>query len=254
MTISIKHIKPGYTFNTNSGGVVRVLAVYNYNNIKVQHDDEFGYIHHVNLANLNRGEVKNPYQPSVHGVGYIGVGPHSSKLPNSRSHTKSYNIWVALLARTNGIDKGVHYPTYTNSTVCTEWHNFQNFAHWYTSHPDYDKGYELDKDLLYPGNRHYSPNTCCMIPKEINNLISSQQLGSSGLPRGVNRNGTNGYSATFRGKYLGTRSTISETTNLYNSAREAGIENIAELYKSRLQPNVYLALIRAAKYGYEHYV
>lgn len=31
---------------------------------------------------------------------------------------------------------------------------------------------ELDKDLLYEGNKIYSPSRCCLLPKEINNGIN----------------------------------------------------------------------------------
>ena len=63
-------------------------------------------------------------------------------------------------------------PSYIGCKVCEEWLNFQNFARWI-----YDNKYEcddleLDKDLLIKGNKIYSPNTCCLLPHEINYAIS----------------------------------------------------------------------------------
>ena len=34
---------------------------------------------------------------------------------------------------------------------------------------------EIDKDLLYEGNKIYSPETCCLIPKEINTTLNSKR-------------------------------------------------------------------------------
>jgi hypothetical protein len=55
--------------------------------------------------------------------------------------------------------------------VCNEWHNFQNFAEWFCKNycdASMDK-WQLDKDIIVPGNRVYSPETCCFVPNAVNN-------------------------------------------------------------------------------------
>lgn len=42
---------------------------------------------------------------------------------------------------------------------------------WY----EYDEMLELDKDLLLEGNRIYSPDKCCFIPKEINIALNNRR-------------------------------------------------------------------------------
>lgn len=67
-------------------------------------------------------------------------------------------------------------PTYIGCSVSTEFQNFQNFAEWYYKYK-YECNYplELDKDLLYEGNKIYSPSRCCLIPKEINTVINTHR-------------------------------------------------------------------------------
>ena len=67
-------------------------------------------------------------------------------------------------------------PTYIGCKVSDEFCNFQNFAEWY-SHYIYKCKYplEIDKDLLYEGNKIYSPRTCCLLPKEINTTLNSKR-------------------------------------------------------------------------------
>jgi hypothetical protein len=56
------------------------------------------------------------------------------------------------------------------------------------------QGRHLDKDILIPGNKLYSPETCIFVPTEINNLLNSAAAiipqfnsSSSALPTGVFR-------------------------------------------------------------------
>ena len=81
-------------------------------------------------------------------------------------HTIQYNTWRSMKQRCN--DKKLHerYPSYTDCNICEEWLDFQKFSEWFDK--NYIEGYQLDKDLLFPKNKLYSPDTCCFIPQEIN--------------------------------------------------------------------------------------
>lgn len=67
-------------------------------------------------------------------------------------------------------------PTYVGCSVSEEFWNFQNFAKWYNQ-KKYTCSYplELDKDLLYEGNKIYAPSKCCLLPKEINTTINQHR-------------------------------------------------------------------------------
>ncbi len=64
-----------------------------------------------------------------------------------------------------------YYRCYANVEVCEEWHDRAVFTKWMKSREWEDC--ELDKDLLEPGNKVYSPHTCCFIPGSINSLIQN---------------------------------------------------------------------------------
>lgn len=235
----MKDLTIGTSFATNEGGRVVVIDFSTSEDVTIQHVDAYGHITKTSLHNLNNGQIKNPFHPSVHNVGYIGVGIY--KVSSSGIKTVEYNTWLSMLARCYGSNRIVHYPSYIAATVCPEWHNFQVFAKWYCEQPQYNCGYELDKDILYPGNTVYSPNTCCLVPKHINNLISTQKIGSSALPRGVNKNNS-GYSATCAGEYIGNYSTIEEANSAYKIANQRRVREQARIHKLQIDPRVYAAL------------
>lgn len=66
-------------------------------------------------------------------------------------------------------------PAYRGCTVCTKWLNYSTFKEWFDL--NYIEGYAIDKDILVEGNREYSPEKCCFVPIEINNLFISTTKG-----------------------------------------------------------------------------
>ena len=53
--------------------------------------------------------------------------------------------------------------------VCSAWQSFYNFKAWMENQDWEDK--ELDKDLLVPGNKMYSPETCMFVPRSISRMV-----------------------------------------------------------------------------------
>lgn len=98
----------------------------------------------------------------VYGVGINDV-------PGS-SGTTEYIKWSSTIKRcydTKWIEK--YRPTYINATICEEWLTFSNYKAFYDA--NYFDGAVLDKDILFPGNKHYSPDTCVFVPEFINLIV-----------------------------------------------------------------------------------
>ena len=108
----------------------------------------------------SKGSVKDKLYPSIHGVGYVGDGDY--KTGSFGVANKAYCTWIGMIKRCYASYSSVKTPSYGNVSVCSSWHNFQNFADWYYKNYPSDGGYyELDKDKNAVGGvKVYSPYTC----------------------------------------------------------------------------------------------
>lgn len=245
MKRTMKTLKVNDIFPIRTGGTVTVTKIINNLNIEVTHNDSYRYRHYVQLVNLNIGNIKNPYHPNVFDVGYIGAGLYSPTI--NGKHTEEYIKWRSMLNRCYYNQTQILQPCYADCTTIEEWHNFQNFAQWYVRQPNYGKSYQLDKDILIPGNKIYSPEACTLVPRIINTLFIdiSNSLVSNGNPVGVYTRGTK-FRAETSQVYIGTYSTREEASNAYLEYKKNYILEVAEQYKNDVDIRVYNRLIALA--------
>lgn len=168
---------------TNEGYDVVVVNYVNSVNVIVEILDNFGYRCKVESKQLNLGTIKNPYHKSTLGVGYLGVGEY--RCSTKGVLTREYITWSSAMTRCYSEKYQNRFPKYRGCVMHEDWHNFQNFAKWYTSQVGYECGFDLDKDLLVAGNKVYSPNTCVIIPKQINNFLLLRKGDRGKHPLGV---------------------------------------------------------------------
>lgn len=92
-----------------------------------------------------------------------------------------YTTWRNILERCYSEKFIEKYPSYVGTTIHEDWKYFSNFKEWVLTQKYQDR--DIDKDLLIPGNKHYSPSTCIFVPHEINTLIlkSDRARGSCAL-------------------------------------------------------------------------
>lgn len=92
-----------------------------------------------------------------------------------------YQKWLSVLERCSESypDKK---PSYAGVSAHENWKYFSNFKSW-MENKDWH-GLQLDKDILYIGNRVYGPDTCAFVPQYINILIAVGR-GDRELPIGV---------------------------------------------------------------------
>ena len=84
-----------------------------------------GYETTVELGVIRKGEVKDPYSPSVFGVGILGT-----KYPpsiNSRN-TKEYEIWCSMLKRCYNDTYQKKNPTYMGCEVSDNFKSYEYFT------------------------------------------------------------------------------------------------------------------------------
>lgn len=196
-------------------------------------------------GNMVKGAVANPMKPSVYGVGYRGIGEYVSR--KDGKSTLEYTAWHNMMLRCYDLNAHIKNPTYVGACVDEKWHNFQNFAEWYVKNPAYGRGWELDKDILVPNNKVYGPETCSMVPQEINALYTFHNKGRGEHPLGVSYHKTRKYYvATLnvykQAKEIGRFKTPEEAFLAYKKHKEAYMKEVAEKWKSEISLDVYNAI------------
>lgn len=148
---------------------------------------------------------------------------------------------------------------YEGASMCEKWEKDpESFEEWYSMNYYECDGERMavDKDLLYRGNREYSPEKCCLLPETINSALASatkkRVLNTfSKMPLGV-------YYASGRDQYyaqihpFGTDckavklhywDTEMEAFNEYKMFKEAELKVLALRYRDKIPDEVFDALI-----------
>jgi len=192
------------------------------------------------------GAISNPYNKTFLNIGYLGEGDY-----NTKKNRKIYKDWYGMLSRCYDVSYKDKYTTYKNCEVCEEWHNFQNFAKWYDEnfYEIEDHRMELDKDILFKGNKVYSPETCVFVPNRINSLFIKSNASRGEFPIGVSfvkKRST--YVASCcdngKGKKLGEYDSPELAFEIYKDYKEKLIKRIAEEYKNIIPYKLYDALYK----------
>ena len=178
------------------------------------------------------------------GHGYLGVDkegnvPKTREFKDGKSvRTQEYNKWMSMLRRCFDDKYKEKHPTYKDVVCCERWLCFANFLedfeilkneyNW-----DDDIKLNLDKDILYKGNKIYSLENCVLVPDWINLLFIKNDTKRGEYPIGVCYNkGAKKYQAfcSINGKQisLGYYNTIEQAFNAYKIAKKQEIKRIAE--------------------------
>jgi len=141
-----------------------------------------------------------------------------------------YSRWTKMMERCYSGKRHEVKPSYRDCSVCDEWLYFSNFKKWMACQ-DWE-GKQLDKDILVPGNRIYSPDACIFVTSEINLLLSAGKKSKSGLPRGVSKDHRSGRYVTHcrtgrKSAHIGTFTSSLEAAEAYKLAKAEYIRFVA---------------------------
>lgn len=180
------------------------------------------------------------------GVGYNSVGDHQNR--RGGRYTKAYQVWLAMLNRCYDKKTQKRQPTYIGCTVDDRWHDFQDFADWFYSHPYSDMGYQLDKDILVVNNKVYGPDTCCFVPRQLNNLLTNNAAKRGDYPQGVSfykpkSKYTANISINSKPVCLGYFDYPQEARQAYVVRKEAYVKEKALEWRDRIADDVFQVLM-----------
>jgi len=182
-----------------------------------------------------------------------GIGINDSKVTTimkDGSRCEAYMKWKAMVNRVYGkkaLERNHNYFT----TLCSQhFLTFSNFKAWYDKQVGaYEKGFELDKDLLLKGCKVYSVETCILLPKEINSFIIRRcKDRQDKLPIGVSfHKQTRKFKAQIN--VGGKRTTLGTFTNpadafwCYKQEKQKQAKDLAEKWKDKIDVRAYEALM-----------
>ena len=237
------------------GTLMKIVEYKSAKNIIVEFQDEYKTKVHTSYQCFKKGGVKNLYDRSVYGVGYIGVGKY--KTSENGKDTKVYMVWISMLQRCYDPYVINRNMTYIDCYVCDDWLCFHNFAEWYYKNV-YNCNNErmcLDKDILYKGNKIYSPETCVLVSERINILFTKRDATRGEYPIGVYYHKTSGKLMVYcnvlengksKLKYLGLfpLNRPFQAFTCYKQFKENHIKQIADEYKDLVPEKLYEAMYK----------
>ena len=240
----------GKICKSNLSGDFKVLKYNNMANVEIQFL-KTGYETSATLNNIKSGGVKDPYLPSVYGVGITGT-----KYPPTINgvKTKEYGLWQNMLERCYSEAFKKKRPTYEGCKCSENFESFEYFYEWCNKQIGFgneggENPFHLDKDLLTKGNKVYSEDSCIFIPNEINLLLTKRTTSRGKHLIGVCwHNASKSFIAMVnknKGKqeYLGCFKTEIEAFNAYKEAKESFIKEQAEKWKGKIDERAYEALM-----------
>ena len=170
--------------NVNRQGYsMKVIEYYDSRNMIIEFQDEYKTRVKCTYRGFKNGEIKNPNHKTVESVGYMGLGEYSYT-----TNPESYKKWCDMIIRCYNPYELNKHPTYIDCYIEDEMLCYQNFAKWYEeNHYEIpNEALELDKDILYKGNKIYSKNTMILVPHRINCLFTKSSSKRGEYPIGVN--------------------------------------------------------------------
>lgn len=105
------------------------------------------------------------------------------KIKGKQVRCPFYEKWKGMLTRCYSAKCQAANPTYIGCTVCEEWLKFSSFKSWMEAQ-DW-QGKELDKDIITPGNKVYSPDTCAFVDEATNSFTTDCCASRGNFPIGV---------------------------------------------------------------------
>ena len=237
----------GKICKSKSSGDFKIVKYNDNRNVEVQFSTT-GFETSVRLVQVKSGKVKDPYLPSVYGVGILGT-KYPSKINGVL--TKEYMLWCSMLKRCYSDTCKKEQPTYEGCEVSDKLKSYEYFYEWCHKQVGFNnQGWHLDKDLLIKGNKVYSESTCVFIPAEVNTLLVKSTASRGKHLIGVCWSNTHrafkAQVSKSKGKreHLGFFNTEIEAFNAYKQAKESFIKEQANKFKSQIDPRAYNALMK----------
>lgn len=140
---------------------------------------------------------------------------------NGKRHAKNtwecpfYSKWAKMLYRCYHKGFLESNPTYKGCSVTAEWLRFSNFKAWMETQ-DWE-GKQLDKDILFPGNRLYSAETCVFVSQRVNKFLVIKTMSGKYLTGVSWKKDRRKYAARCSNPFIGKVVMLGEYKDMYEA-------------------------------------
>ena len=130
----------------------------------------------------------------VHGVGVNDLGYRvqvyeyvtengGKRIRKTVFRCKYYTSWRSMIERCYSKKYLERKPSYIGTSVCSEWLYATAFKKWMEQQDWHGKC--LDKDIIVPGNKLYSPESCAFVLQATNSFVIARDASRGEYPIGV---------------------------------------------------------------------
>ena len=234
----------GKIFKSRSSGDYEVTRYENSKKIHIKFL-ETGYETITAKNHIDSGRIKDRLKPTLYCVGIVG----EMAVVKDGVKIKEYDLWKDMFFRCYSNSFKNKCSTYKDCVLSDNFKYFSYFKVWCSRQVGFNQeGWQLDKDILIKGNKIYSEDTCCFVPKEINMLFVKSNTRRGVYPIGVSyRKDRNKYRAMISNgntsQFIGHFNTPEEAFYAYKGVKEAYIKDVANKWKDQIDARVYEALM-----------
>ena len=168
---------------------------------------------------------------------------------------KEYELWMSMLIRCFSEKLQTRQPTYKGCNVSDNFLHYSFFYDWCQEQIGFgkvdDKGryWQLDKDLLFVGNKTYSETTCVFVPQEINSFFTDSGKARGEYPIGVyfdKQKGKFKAYCTVNGKiqHLGYFNTPQEAFTVYKPFKEDLCKQLALKWQHEIDSRLFNTMMK----------
>ena len=166
---------------------------------------------------------------------------------------KYYVVWMNMLRRCYSKKYLEINPSYIGTSVCSEWLYATAFKKWMEQQDWHGKS--LDKDIVVPRSRLYSPETCAFVLTATNLFVTARDASRGEYPIGVHLyKNTGKYQAlcqnlfTGKNEHLGYFSTPEEAHEVWRKRKHELAQLVAA---TESDPRIVAALKK--RYSFEEW-
>lgn len=220
----------------NQGYLMKIISYNTYNDIEVEFAEPYHCILKASTRHFLDGGITNPYAPTVCGVGIVG-NKYATNVQGSNKALREYGIWRSVLTRCFDKRYKEKYPTYENASCIHEWFYYENIYEWIHEQENFNivknTNYNIDKDILFKGNKLYAPEKCIIIPQRVNKLFTKCDAKRGKYPIGVSYDIYSGYYGAYCNNgeeqvHIGNYKDMNTAYKKYKEYKESVIKKVAE--------------------------